>query len=151
MDRVALSREVADRFLAEPQKATLASMAFAGIWAGIDELAKLGSSYELIKSNPADYKPVEYPKMLYHDARGQVTVSSREEENRLGLGWRATPNVPVPVPGVLLKPEWPKTLFRDRLDSNEVLVAIETRTVASQTEQDKVLASTTDLGWRLSQ
>lgn len=91
MDKEVLKAKLADAFINLPQKAFLAASALESVFHGIDELAKVGFRFSLEEA--AGTEPVEFPKMLYHDsfAPKGLVVGSQEEVDKLGPGWRTTP------------------------------------------------------------
>jgi len=119
--RLEISEDLANTHALAPQRAQLAKIAIDQIYAGIDELAKLGRTFDLFEVKPGYGKvPDEYPKMLYHDSKGQTTVSGRDEENRLGPGWRLTPSSIPQVPPVV--PEaFPTRATETNLDGKPIL------------------------------
>jgi len=65
-----------------PQRGYAAQAALSAIYEGINELAKLGHSFQLIEGVKAEAK--EYPKTLYHESELPIQVDSREEEDKAG-------------------------------------------------------------------
>lgn len=98
MDRLAIRSALAKVHAGLPQRASMADSAISAAFAAIDELAKLGHTFELVEGvKPA---PVEFPKMFYKDGpQGLVTVTaaSAVEAAKLGKEWRTTPS-PKPIP-----------------------------------------------------
>ncbi len=96
--RSELAEELAAQHADTPQRAALTDLALKSIYTGIDELASLGHTFELVRGSTQPVR--EFPKMMYHDdlAAGGREIDSQVEQDRLGLGWRDRP-IAVPVEG----------------------------------------------------
>lgn len=88
-----LKGKLALQFALEPQKAYQANSAIAGVFAGLEELAKLGHTYQLVEG--ASALPLEFPKMVYSDSLApyELVVNSQDELEALPQGWDVHPSL----------------------------------------------------------
>lgn len=74
-----------------PQRVALGQMAVDQIREGIENLAKLGHSFQLSQVDPRSIVPEEWPKMFYHSELGEQVVVNAEEAKKLESGWQTRP------------------------------------------------------------
>lgn len=84
-DKDELREMLASKLAGEPQRAALASTALNQLFDALAVLASLGHKFSLAHEAIV---PDEFPKMLYHEDRGELTVmNAAEEAAALRDGW----------------------------------------------------------------
>jgi hypothetical protein len=93
MNRQQFHDQVYYSLAGQPQRQALADAAIKNIYAGLDDLAKLGRQFQLVPDEVIVEGPREFPKAMYHrdsaDPGAIRTVeNSLQEQEAVEQGWQ---------------------------------------------------------------